>query len=102
MTKVARIGREYAHSPQAELRRAETQRRHGADKKNWSASTQPTWLTKEVYQRKIQPALSKLPHAIIAAALNVSLYYAIDIRRGRRCPHPRHWEGLAKLGGIAG
>ncbi len=26
--------------------------------------------------------------------------YASDIRRGRRRPHPRHWERLAKLGGV--
>jgi hypothetical protein len=33
----------------------------------------------------------------IATALSVSWSYAADIRRGRRCPHPRHWETLARL-----
>jgi len=41
-----------------------------------------------------------LYHSAIATALGVSLYYAMDIRRGRRCPHPRHWLSLATLSGF--
>jgi hypothetical protein len=31
----------------------------------------------------------------------VSESYAADIRAGRRLPHPRHWEALAKLAGVS-
>jgi hypothetical protein len=27
--------------------------------------------------------------------------YAAEIRAGRRRPHPRHWQALAKLAGIS-
>jgi hypothetical protein len=36
----------------------------------------------------------------IAAGLGVSAPCATEIRRGRRIPHPRHWQSLAQLVGI--
>jgi len=33
----------------------------------------------------------------IASAIGVSIPYASDIRKGRRRPHPRHWQALAEL-----
>jgi CRISPR-associated endonuclease Cas1 len=101
MVDVAKVGRRLAHTPAAKARRSDTQRRHGAAKKDWSLSSLPAWLTKETFQQRIQPLLSKSTHAVISTTLGVSLYYAMDIRRGRRCPHPRHWEALARLGGIS-
>jgi hypothetical protein len=51
----------------------------------------------ETYMDKIQPQLVGLKNAQIATALGVSMPYAADVRAGRRRPHPRHWEALAKL-----
>ncbi len=63
------------------------------------------WPTGVARQRdlvaKIRPLLAGIANSAIASALGVSLYYAADIRRGRRRPHPRHWQALAKLVGLS-
>ena len=94
------LGREAAQSPTAMVRRKETKRRHDLDRSTWSVTDQPSWLTEEVYRRQIQPLLAKATLSQIAAAIRVSIPYASDIRRGRRRPHPRHWQALAQLVGI--
>jgi hypothetical protein len=48
-------------------------------------------------RRTIQPALRRSTVSAIASALKVSLPYATQIRAGRCCPHPRHWQALAQF-----
>src|ERR1700687_147689 len=98
---VARKGREASHTSEAEARRGETQSRQAAARLNWRASDQPAWLTEEIYHEKIQARLAEITVPIISSALGVSKPYATDIRAGRRCPHPRHWEKLARLVGVS-
>ncbi len=69
--------------------------------RNWIASDQPAWLTEEAYLEKIQPLLAGIPNSAITKALWVSLPYAVDIRHGKRIPHPRHWVKLAELVGVS-
>lgn len=102
MVDVAQRGRETAHTPEARARRVDAKRRHDLARRNWSPSNQPEWLTEETYAQEIQPRLASLSNSAIALALGVSVYYAIEIRRGKRLPHPRHWQELAKLVGVAG
>jgi hypothetical protein len=64
----------------------------------WKPSSQPAWLTAEIYHYKIQPLLAKASSSAIAAKIGVSRWYAGRIRRGY-LPHPRHWLALAKLVG---
>jgi len=90
-------GRVAALSNSAKASRSATQRRHASQRKNWSASDQPSWLTEEAYRQKIQPLLANIRNSTIMAALGVSLPYAVDIRHGKRIPHPRHWLKLAEL-----
>jgi CRISPR/Cas system-associated endonuclease Cas1 len=97
----ARQGRIASHSREAEMRRSETQRLHHAEKRAWRPSQQPEWLTLETYVQKIQPRLTEVTVAAISTALGISGPYATDIRAGRRYPHPRHWEELARLVGIS-
>ncbi len=99
LAKVSQQGRVAAHSPAAEGRRAKTQRHQALARWGWRPSNQPAWLSEHVYKQQIQPQLSGVTNSAIASALGVSLYYAAEIRRGRRCPHPRHWQALAELGG---
>jgi len=99
---VARQGREASHTREAEARRSETQSRQAAARLNWRASDQPAWLNEKAYREKIQPRLAEITVLIISSALAVSKPYASDIRAGRRCPHPRHWQALAQLAGIVG
>jgi uncharacterized membrane protein YoaK (UPF0700 family) len=41
--------------------------------------------------------LKDIANPVIMSALGVSVTYAVAIRKGRRRPHPRHWEALARL-----
>jgi CRISPR-associated endonuclease Cas1 len=97
LQELAKKGRIVAQSPEAQARRSATKRRHDLARSSWSASDLPAWLTAEIYQQKIQPRLAGITGRTIASALGVSDSYAADIRAGRRCPHPRHWEVLAEL-----
>jgi CRISPR-associated endonuclease Cas1 len=93
----ARLGRVAAQTPTAMERRKETKRRHDNARSNWTPSSQPFWLTEEAYAEHIQPRLNRATLSEIASAIGVSIPYASDIRKGRRRPHPRHWQALARL-----
>ncbi len=99
--EVARQGRAASHSHDAEISRAETQRRHKAAVRAWLPSEQPEWLNEDAYRTKIQPVLSEMTVPAISSALGISQPYATDIRAGRRRPHPRHWRSLAQLVGVS-
>jgi CRISPR-associated endonuclease Cas1 len=97
---VARQGRVASKSPESRARVSATQRRQQTARWNWNPSSQPDWLTEEFYVKEVQPLLRNSSLSKIASSIAVSLMYASDIRRGRRRPHPRHWEALAKLVGV--
>jgi len=95
MIEVGEAGRLAAQSPQAQASRSETQRRNAIAQHEWERSEQRT-ISRETYEREIQPHLSRVSISALATALGVSWSYAADIRRGKRRPHARHWETLAK------
>jgi hypothetical protein len=43
------------------------------------------------------PRLASVTVPAISSALGLSQPYAAEIRAGRQCPHPRHWQILARL-----
>ena len=59
------------------------------------------WLNEETYLSKIQPLLAGVTNKALASALGSSIPYASAIRKGRRVPHPRHWQALAQLVGVS-
>jgi hypothetical protein len=97
--EVARIGRIAGHTPEALAKESESQRRHAKARSAWKASSQPKWLTEEFFSEKIQPLLTDFSNSTIASKIDVSRWYAGQIRQGYR-PHPRHWQILAQLVGI--
>ena len=101
IAKAAPLGRIAAQTPEAQARRADTQRRNSAARWSWDPSSQPAWLTEETYARRIQPRLAEISTSAISSALGVSWVYAKYIRLGQRRPHPRHWHALAQLVGVA-
>jgi hypothetical protein len=101
MRKNFRVGRKIAQRPEHVAKRADTMRNHRLGISNWETSELPSWLTRDVYLNQIQPALAGISNPSIRAALSVSEPYAADIRAGRRCPHPRHWQALAQLVGVS-
>lgn len=100
LVKAAQIGRVAARRLEARAKHMASRRRHAQACSAWDASTQPAWLTSEVFSQEIQPLLAKIPTAAIRSHLGVSRWYAGKIRQGYR-PHPRHWEALAKLAGVS-
>jgi CRISPR-associated endonuclease Cas1 len=96
----ARIGRVAARSPAARAKHVASRRRHAEARSAWDTSSQPAWLTSEVFAQQIQPMLANIPNAAIRSRLGVSRWYAGKIRQGHR-PHPRHWEALAQLVDLA-
>jgi isoleucyl-tRNA synthetase len=94
-----RLGQIATHRPDAEALRAETQRQQIAARKAWEESAEPERISEEIYSHNIQPRLAGFTNSAIASALRVSRPYAAGIRKGRRRPHPRHWQTLARLVG---
>jgi len=78
-----------------------SRRRHAQACSEWNGSSQPAWLTSEVFSQQIQPLLAKIPTAAIRSRIGVSRWYAGRIREGYR-PHPRFWQTLAELVGASG
>jgi hypothetical protein len=101
MLDAARIGRQTANGPEAQLKRASTRRRNALAQNAWKAADEPTWLTDKFYSEEVQPLLPSTSASTIARTISVSRWYAGRIREGYK-PHPRHWKALAKLVGVAG
>ncbi len=101
LVEVARAGRMAGHTPDALAKEAATHRKHAQAKATWDPSTQPAWLSEQVFSDKIQPELTKASPTEIAKRIGVSRQYAACIRDGYR-PHPRHWLALAGLVGVSG
>jgi len=101
MAEIANQGRIASKTPESRARLAATQRLQAAARRNWNPRSQPDWLTDDFYKDQIQPKLMKATLSQIASAIDVSILYASDLRRGRRRPHPRHWRALAKLLDVA-
>jgi CRISPR-associated endonuclease Cas1 len=96
MLDAARIGRLTANGPEAQAKRAIKARKNALAQHSWKASDQPAWLTKELFEQKIQPRLANVSMSVIRSSLAISKWYASKIRQGYR-PHPRHWLALARL-----
>src|ERR1019366_8358448 len=58
LVNAARIGRVAARSPEARAKHVASRRRHAQACSSWDASSQPAWLTGEIYSKKIQPLLA--------------------------------------------
>jgi CRISPR-associated endonuclease Cas1 len=99
--KAAEIGRLMTHRPQAQARRAETQRRQNAAIKAWNPDDNPPWLNELFYRSVVSPKLGPIQVPRIMSAISVSEPYALRIRSGRCIPHPRHWFALARLTGTS-
>jgi hypothetical protein len=96
----ASLGRVAARSPESRAKHVASRQRHAEACSAWDASTQPAWLTGELFLQKIQPLLRKISTSAIRSQIGVSRWYAGRIREGYR-PHPRHWQALAELIGFS-
>jgi CRISPR-associated endonuclease Cas1 len=101
VVKAAELGRRATHSPEAQARRSETQRRQNAARNSWNPASNPAWFDEQFYRDHIKTLLRRIRVPVIQKALSVSEPYALGIRAGRQIPHPRHWQNLARLVGIS-
>jgi ribosomal protein L32 len=101
LIELAKRGRVAAQSAESRKKHSETQRQHEAAKRAWRATPRSAWPDETTYSEAIQPRLSSITISALSSALGVCESYAADIRAGRRRPHPRHWQALAELAGIA-
>ncbi len=97
MARVALIGHSKPKTSKVKARISKTLSDHAVANSWWSPSGLPAWLNEEFYVQKIQPQLKTVRVREIAQAMQVSQPYAALIRSGRRRPHPRHWQILAKM-----
>jgi CRISPR-associated endonuclease Cas1 len=100
LISAASIGRVAARSQESRAKHVASRKRHAEACSAWDASTQPAWLTGELFAREIQPLLRKVATSAIRSRIGVSRWYAGKIRQGYR-PHPRHWKALADLIGLS-
>ncbi len=100
LANFAKLGRMASKSPEARAKHRATRKRHAETSSAWDDSTQPAWLTSEVFLKQIQPLLTNISTSAIRSRIGVSRWYAGQIRKGYR-PHPRHWEALAEMVGAS-
>jgi hypothetical protein len=102
ISKAQKMGAIAANLQQSRKKKGATQQRQNVARRAWQPSELPDWLNAETYLEKVQPLLAPLTRPAIAAALDVSIKYAGDVRAGTCVPHPRHWKKLAELVGHSG
>src|SRR5215469_5805846 len=102
MAQVALLGHMKPKSKKARARISKTISDHAVANTWWDPSSLPSWLTEQCYVEQIQPLLRGKKVREIAAVMQVSQPYAAFVRSGRRRPHPRHWQVLARLVGVSG
>jgi hypothetical protein len=97
MTRAALVGHAMLRTASAKRQASKKLSDHAVANTWWEPSSLPKWLTAEFYKKQIQPQLRSIKAREVAELLAVSHPYAAQIRSGRRLPHQRHWEALAKL-----
>lgn len=98
--QVALIGHSRPKTQRVQDRISKTISNHAVANTSWDPSSLPEWLDEDCYVQKIQPRLRTIKVREIAEAMQVSKPYAALVRAGRRRPHPRHWNVLARLFGV--
>jgi hypothetical protein len=100
MARVALIGHSKPKTSKVRARISKTLSDHAVANTWWSPSSLLAWLNEKYYAEDIQPRLIGVRVREIAEALKVSQPYAALVRSGRRRPHARDWEVLARLVGV--
>jgi hypothetical protein len=72
MLHAGRIGRQKANGPEAQQKRAKTQRKNAVAQHAWKSSDQPVGLTDTFYSEKVQPVIASMSASAIARQISVS------------------------------
>jgi CRISPR-associated endonuclease Cas1 len=101
MAQVALLGHAKAKSKTTKIRISRKLSDHAVANSWWLPASLPSWLNEEYYIQEIQPRLRTTKVREISQVMQISKPYAALVRAGRRHPHRRHWQALAKLVGIS-
>lgn len=82
LVSAAKLGRLAARSQEARAKHAASRKRNAQAQSAWDETSQPAWLTAELFSRKIQPKLSDVATSVIRSGIGVSRWYASQIRQG--------------------
>lgn len=96
LTALRTAGMDPAHGAEAKRKRAETLRENARLNREWDANNVST-MTEDEYRDRVLPSLMSVSSRAIMAAMGVTQAYALDVRTGKRIPHPRHWTTLSAL-----
>ncbi|GAC1319359.1 MAG: hypothetical protein NVSMB25_10010 [Thermoleophilaceae bacterium] len=91
-------GHDPAHGGEAAARRGRKNAAHQRELAGWKPAPGMSYDAAD-FRREIAPALRERRIAELTAAAGLSPVYCSLIRLGKRVPHPRHWEGLARIEG---
>ena len=90
------------HTGDAKARRQAANAQQRAMQREWDAAHKGQVFDPEWFVANVLPGLATRSLPAIAKATGMSATAAGRIRSGDRVPHPRHWEALAELVGLAG
>ena len=99
LTKLAELreaGNDPAHGAEAKRKRGETLRENMRLNRDWEANNTST-MTEADYRERVLPALKEVSSRAIMVAMGVTQAYALDVRNGKRVPHPRHWNSIIEI-----
>jgi hypothetical protein len=72
---IAKLGRIIGHSAHSRKKQSEAMKRHDVAKREWLSMPKPSWPTEKTYAEEIQPRLSTVTIAKIAATLGITEPY---------------------------
>ncbi|MHB9129872.1 MAG: CRISPR-associated endonuclease Cas1 [Armatimonadota bacterium] len=91
-------GKDPAHGGEAAQKRSETQQKLWKAKREIRSTTkQATPEEREYFTKEIQPKLKGVPLSAITNTTGLSVSYAALIKKGKRIPHPVHFQVLLTL-----
>jgi len=90
--EAARLGRMVSRNPEARAKHRATRRRHAEACSTWDPSTQPAWLTPELFSEKIQPLLVALSYLLGALPRNSATLPNLAVGPAHR--HESHDLGI--------
>ena len=86
-------GRDPSHGGEAKRKRAATHAVQMRLNSEWEVN--PTHVITEAdYRAEVLPQLAGAPVRVLMEVMGASKGYAIDVRTGKKVPHPRHWRTL--------
>jgi hypothetical protein len=97
MAELRTAGRDPSQTREARKQRGKKNSQRMQEQKDWEAEHGAV-ADPDVFVREILPGLQDISLGAMANTTGLSQQYCSQIRRGRKVPHPRHWDSLRRVG----